>query len=516
MNEDEGFTKKASFFTYTDEDLISEQEEISKKNGETELRIIEDKEDKGQYKLDKIEYATSKLVPLGIYKDFFRSAGNPILILLTSLLLNIIYALTIIGFDYWIKLWTEAEDEKKSFHYQWKRVRVNRREILNRFTKDIGQIDDLIPKGYEEFVQDSIKIITMLLIVCLMNTYVTIVTIPLIILLVFVGIIYHRSYTAMKRAENISLKSDVTLCHSILDKHTYLQFPNKQFTSVERVLEYGKIKSEAYEGSTGEVKPSDNWPQNGSISVYNMSLAYDKKNFVLKDICFSIIGGQKVGIVGRTGAGKTSLLNAIFRLEEPMGRLIIDGIDISKIQLHKLRKKLTVIPQEPVLFKNTIRCNLDPFDDYCDEQIWEALESVEMKPVIRELPLQLETMLTEGSLSLSVGQQQLICLARAILKENRIIILDEATSNVDAVTDKIIQRTIRTKFKDFTVITIAHRIHTIIDADAVIVMDDGKIIEMDSPRNLVQDDKSNFYKMIMETESSAPLLIKHAMGSGFK
>ncbi|KAG1679227.1 Multidrug resistance-associated protein 4 [Nymphon striatum] len=241
------------------------------------------------------------------------------------------------------------------------------------------------------------------------------------------------------------------------------------FTSVERVLEYGKMQSEAYEGSTGDVKPSDNWPQNGSISVYNMSLAYDRKNFVLKDICFSIIGGQKVGIVGRTGAGKTSLLNAIFRLEEPMGRLIIDGIDISKIQLHKLRKKLTVIPQEPVLFKNTIRCNLDPFDDYCDEQIWEALESV------------------------------------GILKFCKLLI-----------TDKIIQRTIRTKFKDFTVITIAHRIHTIIDADAVIVMDDGKIIEMNSPRNLVQDDKSNFYKMIMETESSAPLLIKHAMGSGFK
>ncbi|KAG1715015.1 Multidrug resistance-associated protein 4 [Nymphon striatum] len=656
----------SSFYTH-----FLEQDEISKKKVSkielTEVKL-KDKGSEDLYKLDKIENATSESVSLGVYKDFFRAAGNPFLILFTSLLLNIIYSLIVVGFDYWIKLWTEAEDQKKSFinngnligstdhdgfslnsllQNRWNSllvllvisvllvlfsiptvmfdisfcIRAARNlhdrmfgkllhapikffncEILNRFTKDIGHIDELIPKEYQEVMQDTIRCITMLVIVCIMNSYLIIVTVILSCAVVWFGKIYSRSYTAVKRAENItrspvfthvSITLDglstiraygdfdrfVKLLHNLQDLNMatcylhvsiqkcfsiYTEFLTailvcvailmpvlflsplsassigflitqlvyiysvmqtnirkaldlqSKFTSVERVLEYGNIKSESYEVSAGDEKPSDNWPENGSISAYKMSLAYDRKNFVLKDISFSIIGGQKVGIVGRTGAGKTSLINAIFRLEESTGRMIIDGIDISKLGLHQLRKKLTVIPQEPLLFQNTIRYNLDPFGDYCDVKIWEALESVEMKSVIRELPQQLDTELTEGSFSLSFGQQQLICLARAVLKENRIIILDEATSNVDVITDKIIQRTIRTKFKDFTVITIAHRIHTIIDADVVVVMDNGKVIELDSPKNLVQNNNSNFYKMIMETEVSAPLLIKQAMESGSK
>ncbi|KAG1715020.1 Multidrug resistance-associated protein 4 [Nymphon striatum] len=495
----------SSFYTH-----FLEQDEISKKKVSkielTEVKL-KDKGSEDLYKLDKIENATSESVSLGVYKDFFRAAGNPFLILFTSLLLNIIYSLIVVGFDYWIKLWTEAEDQKKSF--------INNGNLIGSTDHDGFSLNSLLQNRWNS-----------LLVLLVISVLLVLFSIPTVMFDISFCIraarnLHDRMFGKLLHAPikffNCEILNRFTKDIGHIDELIPKEYQEvMQFTSVERVLEYGNIKSESYEVSAGDEKPSDNWPENGSISAYKMSLAYDRKNFVLKDISFSIIGGQKVGIVGRTGAGKTSLINAIFRLEESTGRMIIDGIDISKLGLHQLRKKLTVIPQEPLLFQNTIRYNLDPFGDYCDVKIWEALESVEMKSVIRELPQQLDTELTEGSFSLSFGQQQLICLARAVLKENRIIILDEATSNVDVITDKIIQRTIRTKFKDFTVITIAHRIHTIIDADVVVVMDNGKVIELDSPKNLVQNNNSNFYKMIMETEVSAPLLIKQAMESGSK
>ncbi|KAG1710452.1 putative multidrug resistance-associated protein lethal(2)03659 [Nymphon striatum] len=463
-------------------------------------------------------------------------------------------------------------------------------EILNRFTKDIGEIDEYIPEGYQDCVHETIICILMILAVCLVEPYLFIVTVLMIVLAVFATQIYTRSYTILKRAENIT-KSPVfthvsitldglstiraygalhhfrkkfhnlqdlnmatfymyysiqrwfalyaeyigslllcfatiipVLCHSgkWFQHHSvgyfYIKVINLkfvhliffQFTSVERVLEYGAIHSEADRECAEEDTPPDNWPHTGSILAKNVSLAYNKNTFVLKDICFLIKGGQKVGVIGRTGAGKTSLVNAIFRLVEPSGCLTIDGIDITKIGLHQLRKSISIIPQEPLLFKNTIRYNLDPFGSYNDAKLWSALESVALKSVVGQFPEKLNTTFTESA-NLSVGEQQLICLARAILKEKKIIVLDEATSNVDVITDKIIQKTIRTKFKEFTVITIAHRIHTIIDADVIMVIDNGNIVEMDSPKNLVQNKDGHFYKTILETGSSAPLLIKQCV-----
>ncbi|KAG1710451.1 Multidrug resistance-associated protein 4 [Nymphon striatum] len=478
-------------------------------------------------------------------------------------------------------------------------------EILNRFTKDIGEIDEYIPEGYQDCVHETIICILMILAVCLVEPYLFIVTVLMIVLAVFATQIYTRSYTILKRAENIT-KSPVfthvsitldglstiraygalhhfrkkfhnlqdlnmatfymyysiqrwfalyaeyigslllcfatiipVLCHSgkwfqhhsvalsassigfIISKLVHVTSAvqmriktsltlQTRFTSVERVLEYGAIHSEADRECAEEDTPPDNWPHTGSILAKNVSLAYNKNTFVLKDICFLIKGGQKVGVIGRTGAGKTSLVNAIFRLVEPSGCLTIDGIDITKIGLHQLRKSISIIPQEPLLFKNTIRYNLDPFGSYNDAKLWSALESVALKSVVGQFPEKLNTTFTESA-NLSVGEQQLICLARAILKEKKIIVLDEATSNVDVITDKIIQKTIRTKFKEFTVITIAHRIHTIIDADVIMVIDNGNIVEMDSPKNLVQNKDGHFYKTILETGSSAPLLIKQCV-----
>lgn len=184
----------------------------------------------------------------------------------------------------------------------------------------------------------------------------------------------------------------------------------------------------------------------------------------------------------RTGAGKSSIINALFRLSYIDGRILIDGIDTSEINLESLRSKISIIPQDPVLFSASIRYNLDPFDAYEDEQIWRALEVVELKTAINGLMF----MVTEGGSNFSVGQRQLICLARAILRNNKVLLLDEATANIDQNTDALIQRTIREKFADCTVLTIAHRLHTIMDSDMVLVMENGYTKEYDIPYKLLQ------------------------------
>jgi ATP-binding cassette, subfamily C (CFTR/MRP), member 4 len=184
----------------------------------------------------------------------------------------------------------------------------------------------------------------------------------------------------------------------------------------------------------------------------------------------------------RTGAGKSSIINALFRLSHIDGQILIDGIDTGEINLESLRSQIAIIPQDPVLFSATIRYNLDPFDAFSDEQIWTALEEVELKQCINGL----QFMVTEGGSNFSVGQRQLICLARAILRNNKILLLDEATANIDQQTDALIQRTIREKFVNCTVLTIAHRLHTVMDSDMILVMENGSAIEYDIPYKLLQ------------------------------
>ncbi|XP_063262505.1 ATP-binding cassette sub-family C member 2 [Prinia subflava] len=255
--------------------------------------------------------------------------------------------------------------------------------------------------------------------------------------------------------------------------------------AVERVHEYMKVKNEA--PWVTKKRPPRGWPSRGEIQFIDYKVRYRPElDLVLQGITCNIGSTEKVGVVGRTGAGKSSLTNCLFRiLEAAGGKIIIDGVDIATIGLHDLRNNLTIIPQDPVLFTGTLRMNLDPFDQYPDEEVWKALELAHLKTYVQGLPEGLLHLVSEGGENLSVGQRQLVCLARALLRKAKILILDEATAAVDLETDNLIQTTIRSEFADCTVLTIAHRLHTIMDSNRVMVLHAGQIVEFDSPEELL-------------------------------
>ncbi|XP_032595389.1 multidrug resistance-associated protein 1 isoform X15 [Drosophila grimshawi] len=267
--------------------------------------------------------------------------------------------------------------------------------------------------------------------------------------------------------------------------------------SVERIKEYGETKQEApWELESDKQKPK-NWPADGRVEFQNFQVRYrEGLDLVLRGVSFNITGGEKVGIVGRTGAGKSSLTLALFRIiESAGGKILIDGVDIASMGLHMLRSRLTIIPQDPVLFSGSLRSNLDPFEIKTDEELWKALELSHLKAFAKSLAAGLNHEISEGGENLSVGQRQLVCLARALLRKTKVLILDEATAAVDLETDDLIQKTIRSEFKECTVMTIAHRLNTILDSDKVIVLDKGQITEFASPDELLGNPKSAFYSM---------------------
>ncbi|XP_074152159.1 ATP-binding cassette sub-family C member 2 [Sminthopsis crassicaudata] len=256
--------------------------------------------------------------------------------------------------------------------------------------------------------------------------------------------------------------------------------------AVERINEYIKVKNEA--PWITEKRPPDDWPSKGEIHFSNYQVRYRPElELTLHGITCHIESAEKVGVVGRTGAGKSSLTSCLFRiLEAAGGQLTIDGLDIASIGLHDLRNKLTIIPQDPILFSGSLRMNLDPFNKYSDEEVWKALELAHLKSYVEGLPQGLGYEVSEAGDNFSVGQRQLLCLGRALLRKSKILIMDEATAAVDLETDNLIHTTIREEFSNCTVITIAHRLHTIMDCDRIIVLDSGKIIEYDSPDRLLQ------------------------------
>ncbi|XP_030465025.2 putative ABC transporter C family member 15 [Syzygium oleosum] len=269
--------------------------------------------------------------------------------------------------------------------------------------------------------------------------------------------------------------------------------------SVERVLQYSNLASEAALLIEDSRLPS-NWPETGKICFRNLQIRYaEHLPSVLKNITCTFPGKRKIGVVGRTGSGKSTLIQAIFRIVEPrQGSIIIDDVDISKIGLHDLRSRLSIIPQDPTMFEGTVRGNLDPLEQYSDREVWEALDKCQLGDIVRGKEEKLDSTVVENGENWSVGQRQLLCLGRALLKKSSILVLDEATASVDSATDGIIQKVISQEFTNRTVVTIAHRIHTVIDSDLVLVLSDGRIAEFDTPKKLLERENSFFSKLLRE------------------
>ncbi|XP_052280041.1 ATP-binding cassette sub-family C member 5-like [Dreissena polymorpha] len=277
-----------------------------------------------------------------------------------------------------------------------------------------------------------------------------------------------------------------------------------RFTSVERLHEYTvKLGSE---NQDAKKKAPSKWPEKGAITFRNVVMRYRPDiDPVLKDVSFEIKPREKVGIVGRTGAGKSSLATVLFRLVELTdGVITIDGEDISELNLNIIRSKISTITQEPVLFSGTIRYNIDPFSLFTDETIWEALGKVHMKEKIKQFNQDLDTMVEENGENFSVGERQLLCLARAVVRSSKILLLDEATANIDTSTDAMIQQTIRECFADCTVITIAHRLNTVLHSDKILVLDSGKVMECGSPQELLSNPYSFFNAMVTAQSVKTP------------
>ncbi|CAG2116240.1 unnamed protein product, partial [Medioppia subpectinata] len=402
--------------------------------------------------------------------------------------------------------------------------------IMNRFSKDVSAIDEVLPNVLYEVNLGVSLIVFTIIVAALVNYYLVIPGVIVLILSVFVRNIYIKTARDIKRMEGLTRSPVLSHVSATLrglasiraygaqqafrnqfykyqDDHSatwfiylaaartlgitidwlcviyfivvavviialnyggvttsafadiqavlmlinYTQYGVRQsaemeshMTSVERIIEYTKLPQEADLLSTQHNTPDPQWPQTGGIVLDHMSLIYDSApdKPVLKDITCEIRGGEKIGIVGRTGAGKSSVISALFRMVEPTGRIVIDGVDTKRIGLHDLRRALAIIPQEPVVFSGTIRSNLDPFSEHSDTDIWSALESVQLQDVVSAITGGLDASLSGGGIEFSAGQRQLVCLARAILRHNRVLVLDEATANVDHQTDALIQRII--------------------------------------------------------------------------
>ncbi|XP_004510355.1 ABC transporter C family member 8 [Cicer arietinum] len=272
--------------------------------------------------------------------------------------------------------------------------------------------------------------------------------------------------------------------------------------SVERIKQFIHIPAEP-PAIVENNRPPSSWPSKGKIDLQGLEIRYRlNAPLVLKGITCTFKEGSRVGVVGRTGSGKSTLISALFRLVEPSrGDILIDGMNICSMGLKDLRMRLSIIPQEPTLFKGSIRTNLDPLGLYSDDEIWKAVEKCQLKETINKLPSLLDSSVSDEGGNWSLGQRQLFCLGRVLLKRNKILVLDEATASIDSATDVILQRVIRQEFAECTVITVAHRVPTVIDSDMVMVLSYGKLVEYDEPSKLM-DTNSSFSKLVAEYWSS--------------
>ncbi|KAF2904349.1 hypothetical protein ILUMI_01807 [Ignelater luminosus] len=311
----------------------------------------------------------------------------------------------------------------------------------------------------------------------------------------FIAVIQHQFDVANPGLVGLAISYALSMTGLLSGVVNAFTETEREMIAVERVSQY--IEEVEPETATYIMDPPYAWPCQGVVSFNNVVLKY--RNHLapaLKGVSFETRPAEKIGIVGRTGAGKSSLIVALFRLVELYsGSITIDSADISRMSIHALRSRLSCIPQEPFLFSGTIRENLDPLKEFRDQEIWSALTRVDLAPTVRRLG-GLDFSILSGGLNLSVGQKQLFCLARAVLHNTKILCIDEATANVDQETDRLIQTTLRTVFRKSTVITIAHRIQTVLDCDRVLVMGDGQVLEFGIPAELLADTSSHFYKLV--------------------
>ncbi|XP_071507088.1 ATP-binding cassette sub-family C member 5-like [Diadema antillarum] len=459
--------------------------------------------------------------------------------------------------------------------------------ILNRFSKDMDELDVLLPINLELTLMSMSLILSAMIMISVVFPYFLIMFVPVILVFYFVMAFYRMGVNDIKQLENVSRSPwfshisstamGLSTIHAynkteevinrfvdLLDVNAYplmlfrmanrwagarLEFlvvliitatnlmavltnipptlaglavsyaiqmtgmfqltmstlaeTEGRFTSAERILQYNRsLEAEAPE-VVEDNRPDKSWPPGGEIEFQDYRLRYrEELPLVLKDVNCRIKAGEKIGIVGRTGSGKSTISVAIFRLvEADEGSIIIDGVDISRIGLTDLRSKISIIPQDPVLFIGTVRYNLDPFDEHTDEELWQSLEKSYMKERISALDQQLEAPVTEGGDNFSVGERQLLCMSRALLRNSKILFLDEATAAIDTETDSLIQQTIRSAFSDCTTLTIAHRLNTVLDSDKILVMDDGKVAEFAPPAVLRSNPRSIFSGMLAAAEA---------------
>jgi ABC-type multidrug transport system fused ATPase/permease subunit len=321
-----------------------------------------------------------------------------------------------------------------------------------------------------------------------------------IILTMFLSIFLTRNYGTLDitlAALSMSSATNITFALSAVANNA-VELETKM-NSVERVRQYMNIEQES-PAHIPENKPAETWPDKGAVAFKNLSIAYKGGPPVLKNVSLKIKPRQKIGIVGRTGAGKSTLITALFRMVEPIeGTVEIDGVDIGKLGLFDLRSKLAIIPQLPQLFIGTVRYNVDPFNESSDDKIWQVLEMVQLREYIESVEGKLDGKVEENGSNFSQGQRQLLSMARALLRNASVLLLDEATASVDSETDALIQKMVRKNFKNTTVLTIAHRLNTIMDYDRVLVLDKGMLAEYDSPKNLLSNPKGIFTSMVEAT-----------------
>lgn len=296
-------------------------------------------------------------------------------------------------------------------------------------------------------------------------------------------------------ALSYGLSLNVSLVFSVQFQCTLANY----IISVERLNQYMNIPSEAPE-IIEQTRPPVNWPSIGKVEIQDLQIRYRPgAPLVLRGISCTFEGGHKIGIVGRTGSGKTTLIGALFRLVEPTrGRIVVDGIDISTLGLHDLRSRFGIIPQDPTLFNGTVRYNLDPLSQHTDQEIWEVLGKCQLRESVLEKDAGLDSLVVEDGSNWSMGQRQLFCLGRALLRRSKVLVLDEATASIDNATDLILQKTIRTEFSDCTVITVAHRIPTVMDCTMVLAIRDGILVEYDKPMTLMKREGSLFGQLVKE------------------